>query len=452
MLQYIIALISISVFLFLILKKPEIETYLLFVMFGLPFIDTKILPLEYGFIKTFDVITVISLIVFFKPFFHYERRGTSWGYLILILLFWILTLISNWYSEFGFTNYYLLYQIFTVFIFTRFLIIHFSTNWENRHKLISAFKMGFSIALVIMALQIIIGLEVTYYTAFNPNVYNESSGLIRYPGIFSESQYNGQFLAMGSLVFLTLQEKFEGKGKYLRYAGFLVGAVFVFMAGSRSAIGGLGAGLFVLLFFASARVKTLGFLAAAVLLGIFFIASPDKGIFSRTENISDDLDFRQGIWEETYEIIEEHPLLGIGFGNFEPYLTKYHQDMFLETSDNEILYFTQPENGYLKILVEQGYLTFFIFVLLITIPLFRALKGVFLKSIHSNTIFFVAALVSWLVAFNTVYSFLDYRLLALVGTWVTMLILHKRNFNSQFTERSVGRIPKADENQMVLKS
>ena len=430
MLQYIIALLSILSFIVLILRKPKIETYLVYAFFILPFVDTKILPLAYGFVKTFDVITVLSLIIFFKQFISFKRSNEYWGLLVLVMLLWIITIVSNANSEFGFTNLYLLYQIFTVFIFTRFLIIYCSNNWDNRFKIFSSFQTGFTISLVFMALQILFGLGVTYYTGFNSNVFNEETGLIRYPGIFSESQYNGQFLAMGSFMFLTLNKDGDLKYTYLKLFTVALSILFVFLAGSRSAIGGLLFGMFVLFIFSSAQIKTAGLILALLIGSIYVISSPAQGVFSRTENIGEDLDFRQEIWKETYGIIKEHPTLGIGMGNFEPYLEKYHQNMYLEVSPGEIIYFTQPENGYLKILVEHGIIVFTIFLIFITVPLVLTIKNLWLGIIDKNTLYIVAALVSWIVAFNTVYSFLDYRLLVMVATWVTLLIMHLRTMNN----------------------
>lgn len=425
MLQYILALLTILVFVILIIRKPQVETYVLYVMAVLPLMDTKILPLEYGFIKTFDVVSVISLILFFNSFVNFKKTNTFWGFLVLTISLWTFTLLSNVYSEFGFTNSHLLYQVFTIFIYTRFLFIY-CRKWQNRYKVVKAFKYGFTIALIFMGLQILIGPQFSL-GGMGLNVINETTGVIRYPGIFMESQYNTQFLAMGCFIFFVAKKNLSNQKKYLNYLGFAISVVFIFFAGGRSALGGFLIGILILFLAASVRIKMIGILAGLLFLSIYFISAPQNGIFSRSENLGDDINFRQEIWKETYTIIKKHPLLGVGFGNFSPYITKYHNDLYLEITPGEFTYFNQPENGYLKILVEQGVLAFSSFLLLILIPATRTALGLINKTIAYNMIFFLAGLSAWLVAFNTVYSLLDYRLLAMAGTWITMMILSARH-------------------------
>lgn len=424
MLEYIFAFFTILIYMVLIIRKPKVETVVLYVLTVLPLMNTKILPLAYGFVKTFDVITVMSFVIFFKQFFTFEKSSTSWSLLTLTILFWILTLLSSINSEFGFNNPHLLYQVFTIFIYTRFLIIYCSKNWENRYKLINAFKTGFIAALFFMGLQMVIGLKFSI-TGLGPNVYDPSTGLIRYPGVFADSQYNSQFLAMGSFVYLVYRKYYSNLN--LNYLAFIVTIVFLILAGGRSALGGFLIGLFILFLNSSSQVKLYGVLAGVIFLGAFILVAPQSGLFSRADNLGDDLAFRQEIWKETYEIIKEKPLLGIGFGNFKPYTTKYHNDLYLEITPGEYSYFNQPENGYLKILVEQGSLVFAIFLLFILTAITRTSMGLYFKKIDENSIFYLAALASWLVSFNTVYSLLDYRILTMVGTLITMLSLTTRN-------------------------
>lgn len=427
MLQYVLAFLTILGFMVLIFRKPTVETYVLYILMLLPLIDSKILPLAYGFVRVFDVITLIALILFYRDIFTFNVPEKSrWGLLILTICFWIFTLLGNFYSEFGFGNYYLLYQLFSIFIFTRLVIVYCNQNWDNRFSLVKAFKTGFTIALIFMALQIIIGLEVRI-TGLGPNVYSESSGLIRYPGVFGESQYNSQFLAMGSFIFLVLKPNISKKSKLLNYFGFATAVIFIFFAGGRSALGGFFAGIFILFFFLKPNYKILSVLAGIVMIAFYLLISPKSGVFSRADNLGDDLEFRQEIWSETYTIIKERPLLGIGFGNFKPYISKYHQELYLEITPGEFTYFNQPENGYLKILVEQGILAFSIFVLFILIAISRVIWHLIVRIIEKNSIYFLSALVAWLVAFNTVYSLLDYRLLTMVGFFITMMIMYTRN-------------------------
>jgi len=424
MLQYVIALIAIIVFVFLIIRKPTIETYVLFVFYSLPFINTKILPLEYGFVKTFDVVTVIALLVFLKEFLSFNKKFNNWIYVILTLLFWAITLLSKINSEYPNTDIYLLYPVFTIFIFSRFMFLYIKGNNNLFFKVIPALKTSLIFILGFMTLQVIFGLSFTFYTALGQNTFNEATGLIRYPGMFSESQYNGQFLALSSFVFLIKDKLKNQRENHLTYFGFILFFTAIVLAGSRSALGGFVLGCVFLVLISSIRIKI--FAVVSLLFGslVFYLYKPDSGIFGRAENMGDDLSFRQSIWTETAGIIKIHPFLGIGFGNFESYLMKYHQDLYLQIeSGGELMYFTQPENGYLKILVEQGYVAFIIFILFLLIPILKNIYLALLNKLPKYKGFIMASLISWVVAFNTVYSFLDYRLLLMVTIFTIILII-----------------------------
>src|SRR5690606_8230056 len=91
-------------------------------------------------------------------------------------------------------------------------------------------------------------------------------------------------------------------------------------------------------------------------------------VFSRSGTFSEDLQFRQSIWSDAYNITKDNPYFGIGWGNYQNYIMRHKQDQYLILND-EILYFDQPENGYLKVLVELGFFGFAIFLLFIIKPL-----------------------------------------------------------------------------------
>lgn len=422
MLQYVLALIVILVFLVLIVLKPKVETYVLFVLLVLPLMNLKILPLAYGFVRTFDVLAIVSLMCFSKQFLMFHGKMQYSLYLVLGMIFTIITIISGLNSEFRFSTFYNYYPLLTIFIFIRFLYIYCSESHIQKWKALKGLKTGIFCALIFMALQIIFGLQVSLYDGIGINVFDESTGVIRYPGIFAESQFNGQFLAMSSFIFLINNETASKKELYLNYLYGGICIFFLLLAGSRSAMGGFLGGVFFIFLVSNMRVKLYG--ATIGILGgiLLFLIMPNNGIFSRADNVSDDLDFRQSIWEETYDIILENPLLGIGLGNFQKYTTKYNQELYLEGTPGVFTYFTQPENGYLKILVEHGIFGFLIICLFILLPLLNSIKALLNSKIDKRSIFLIASITSWLIAFNTVYSFSDYRILLMVSLIVFFVI------------------------------
>ncbi|WP_423997243.1 O-antigen ligase family protein [Maribacter sp. IgM3_T14_3] len=428
MLLYVLALLTFLIFTVLFYRKPKVETYVLFVIYALPFLDLKIIPVYLGYLRVFDAITLVGFIFLFKEFIFFSRPLKYSGYFILGLLFFILSVISGLNAEFGFSNYFFYYPIITVFIFLRFLFISFENNFDH-WKIINAFKTAYIFALFFMTLQFMFGLKFTLTPDIGVNVFNEDTGVTRYQGIFGDSQLNGQFLAMGSFMFLLFQQNISLQKKYLNYCGFTLGVVYLILAGSRSAVGGFLVGLLLLFLLSNLRVKVYGLVLGFIAIASLFLFAPDNAIFSRSGNLSNDLDFRQSIWEETIIIIENHPFLGVGLGNFQEFTSKYNQDLYLEIAPGEFLFFTQPENGYLKILAEHGIIAFALFSLFFIIPFLNVTKGIFFSSVNKKTYFLIAALCSWLVAFNTVYTLTDYRILLLIALilFFTIVVFSKED-------------------------
>jgi len=423
MLQYIIAFFTVLVFLVLFFLKPKIETYVLYVLTAMPFLDTKILPLAFGFVKAFDVITIITLVFLSKEFLLINYKLKYRVYTVLGILLVLFSLLSGLNSEFGFSTYYAYYPLFTIFIFIRFLFLFSNKVNGSNWRILKALKTGFLIALIFMTVQIVIGPTFSLYSGLGLNVLNEETGIIRYSGVFAESQFNGQFLAMGCFIFLIIPTSISKSKQLLNYFGFALSMFYLLLAGSRSAMGGFLIGLILIFIFSDLRIKIYGVLLGVFALISLFIIAPNNGIFSRTDNLGDDLDFRQSIWEESYHIFLENPILGIGLGNFQDFTLKYKQDLYLEISPGELLYFTQPENGYLKILTEQGIVVFLIFFLFFLIPILEFAYNVFWIKANPTAKFLIAALLCWLTAFNTVYSLSDYRLLLIVSTILFYLIV-----------------------------
>tara|TARA_R110000744_G_scaffold375905_1_gene489755 strand:- start:11829 stop:13121 length:1293 start_codon:yes stop_codon:yes gene_type:complete len=426
MLQYVIALFTILLFLVLFFLKPKIETYVMYVLVALPFIDTKILPLEFGFVRTFDLITIIAFLFLFKKFIIFT--GKIKFYFVIAVLLILITILSGLNSEFGFANYYNYYPIITIFIFTRFLFIYVKEDLKAKYEIINYFKIGFSITLFFMLLQVLFGLRVNYFGEVGLNVISDTASFIRYPGLFAESQKNGQFIALGSFLFLMNLKDLSFNKKYFSYILFCISVILMFLAGSRSAIGGFLIASSFLILFSNVRIKITS--AAFVLLGyfLFSLISINNGALSRTDRIENDLDFRQEVWQESFEIAKTHPIFGIGLGNFQNYTTKYNQDLYLEISPGDYLYFTQPENGYLKILVEQGSLVFLIFCILFLMPLINSIFNYLRGNLEFEVLFVVSVLIGWLISFNTIYSISDYRILVAVATFLSFLIVnnHRR--------------------------
>lgn len=424
MLQYVIALLGILAFGYFIFKKPKIETYVLFVAYGLCLIDAKILPMAYGLVRFFDVVSLIALFIFFKDFISFRIDGEGRIYLILVLLFWIFIILGKINSQFPTNNLQFTYQPFTIFIYCRFVLLYLEKGKVNFYRFVGAFQFSIIVMVLVVFIQVVVGTRFSYLTDLNPNVFNADTGLTRYPGLFNESQTCGQFLALGSFSLLIYKSNISNRKKQLHYLVFFLAIIAVLLAGSRSALGGLVLGGLVVLFFQNAKVKTMAVSVGLVgLISLMLISPKGGGIFSRADSISHDLMFRQSIWEETGGIIEQYPLLGIGLANFQKFIKTYHQDLFLQIEPGgDLIYFHQPENGYLKIIVEHGYIGFFLFLLLVVLPMLKSYVNNRNLLGRKDFIYPISAILAWLVAFNTVYSLIDYRMIIAVAICICLCI------------------------------
>ena len=123
-------------------------------------------------------------------------------------------------------------------------------------------------------------------------------------------------------------------------------------------------------------------------------------------------------------IFSSNPLLGIGIGNHSNYIVTHSLGGYY-IIDNEIVYYG-TESGYLQILIECGLLSFILIILLIIIPVINAFVT-YIRAKNFNIICLIAPVISWMIAFTTVNSLSDKRILVLLITILSLLIISKNS-------------------------
>jgi len=395
----------------------------------LPLMDLKITSEAFGGFKVFDAICFYALLFFFKAFITINLNKRNNFYLLLFLLLAIIILLGGLSSEFPARTWLSLIKVLPIFIFARFLLTECYNDSAFFSKAITALKTSYVIAILFLVVQRLVGLKFTFYPGLSPNTFDPVFNLIRYPGVFFDAQAHGQFLAMGSFLFLYIDKNASRRNIILNYTFFLLAIVGIDMAGSRAAFGGFAVGLAIVILIAARNYRIYAFAALAIAYFLFSSLSLHANLFDRTKNLSDDFLFRKNIWKEALDISWKHPYLGIGANNYQNYVIRHNQDQYLEIEDGQLVYFDQPENGYLKIMVELGFTGFIVFSLLLLVPLFKGLWLYFMRVCDKYIVFFIASLVSFLIAFNTVYSIYDNRLLIMVASMVVLIVAYpvKRN-------------------------
>ncbi len=403
---------------------------MLFVLTFLPLMDLKVTKEAWGGFKTFDIICLYCLVFLLKEFIMVNLNTHNNFYFFLFLVIIIILLIGGLASEFPGKTYLNVIRMLPIFIFGRFLLTEFYKDDRFYLKAINALKISYIVALSVLFIQTVVGLRFTFYPVLGPNTIDPVFHTVRYPGVFFDSQASGQFLAMGSFLFLFLEKDITKKMALLNYLVFALAIAGILLAGSRAALAGFGLGLILVIMIGSGQYRVYGITIITIGAIAYLVLSPKSGIFERASRINDDYSYRASIWRDALNIAKKHPMLGIGWNNYQNYIMRHDQDQYLELENQELLYFTQPENGYLKILVELGYIGFAAFALYLVVPIVKGLAYFFSNLYDRRVVLLIAVLLSWMVPFYSVYSITDYRLLIMVTCMIVLIVSYpQKDYN-----------------------
>lgn len=414
----ILAILALLLFLVIIAFSKNIRrAYLLISILTFPLIDIPVTPAALGSLRVFDIYSYITFLILFRDFVS-VTEGENKTYRTLFLTFIVFLVIGSFASEFISSSLLEILSVLPIFIFGKLLIDECRSNENFDKELIFFIKLVGLFSIAILFAQMYVGLDLTFYPSLNPN----SSGPdgYRYPSFFQDPQKYAQFLAMISFLFLINSQPREISYKNL--ALFVLCVLALLFTGGRSALIGLAGGMLVLLLFldTNAKIAVLGGLLVCSIPIIYF--SDMFVTFNRLSDFDHDYEFRNSIWKEAFQIFTNHPFFGIGGGNYQRFIEYYSYDQYF-IYENEIEFFDQPENGYLKILVEYGISGFGIFIMFFLLPIAGGIKSFFKSETNSDNRFFIASIVSWAIAFNSVYSMSDRRIMVTLVCLLSLLIV-----------------------------
>lgn len=182
---------------------------------------------------------------------------------------------------------------------------------------------------------------------------------IRVASVLENSNNMGMFFVFAVFPFIVLFIKEKERRKKLFYLIITVlSMVNIIISYSRNALLGLTFGIVLLII--SFSIKYIVFMIIPVLLSFFIpnIATRYKEIFDMSQNLS-----RFKIWMIALLMIRDHPVLGVGNGNYPRYYFDY-ADKFKYIKYNASLN-VHPHNAFLKAVSELGVLGFIAFTGLI---------------------------------------------------------------------------------------
>jgi O-antigen ligase len=191
----------------------------------------------------------------------------------------------------------------------------------------------------------------------------------RVESFFYNANPFGAYLALVTLFLASLVYVKSGWQRIIYCVSVGIALVGLKVSGSRGAIFGLliGAGFFVCVFF-RARFKANWKKVASVLAIVFCVFAVYVFTLSaRWNDAGDAIQRRFTIWEPAIALIQEHPLLGLGYDN--------QVRIFLEKHVIEGGYTPFVHNTYLQIAADSGLIALFFFILMLILFFKMVLKS-----------------------------------------------------------------------------
>jgi len=418
--------IAIAFFLYMLFTKEQANSaYVKFVLVAYPFVSIDILPSILSF-NLFDFITGVFLVLFYQKKDYPIKPNTI--YTSLFVLFIFNTIAGIFFAE-DYTRETItaIIQVFSLYVFIRIMVLELLNESKIRDEILQIFKAVLIFSFLFLCCQFFFGPSFSFAKSENINVAGGAS--VRYPSFFQDPQKYAQFLAAISFLLL-IQNKLIGKtSNTIGYILAILSILALMLTGGRAGLGGWLIGLIVFLLFANAMYRAQLLVSVLVIGTIIFIYQDELPIFKRA-GLEESYLFRQSIWQDALLIHKDNPIVGIGIGNYANYVSIHNPDQFW-INGNEITYYDHPESGYLKILVEQGKFGFLLLFLMILVPVYHSFVT-FAISKNTNQILFIAALISWLIGFYTVYSLGDVRIRILVASILVLLVSESYKTTKQY--------------------
>lgn len=396
-------------------KEPLNKAYIKYIIFAYPFLGIDLLPSILSF-NIFDFITLVYFIFFYSR--HQTVNCTRSHYSYVWPLFLISLALGIFFSE-DITRDTItsVIQLLTIYLFVSMLYRELMLDAFLKKEIVSGFRYLLSFSFIFLFLQYIIGPSFSFAKSENINVAGGAA--IRYPSFFQDPQKYAQFLAALSFVVLVNVQNVTKNQKLFSVLLSVFSICALLLSGGRAGLGGWFVGLILLISFSSNvyRIRMILLLVTIALFAFFY--QDNLSIFKRAD-LQDSYIFRQLIWLDALQIHQQHPWVGIGIGNYANYVSVHHPDQFW-IHNNEITFFDHPESGYLKLLVEFGRIGFVFFSMFLLLPLYNGFKA-YNKSRQIEHIFYLAAILSWMIGFYTVYSFGDIRIKVLIALIIVLSV------------------------------
>ena len=312
-------------------------------------------------------------------------KGSIIDFPILIYLTGeLITSIFCEYSATAFAGYQGEWQILLLYVVSNTL------NIDSAKKLL---KILFIVSIVISIYglyQHFTGWDIWRHKTLKPryNFYDIVGG-------FGMHLTFGGYFMMIALVGWAYFNKINSKYRILYIIGTILITLATIGSYARSAwIGLLGGAVFLILITGKDKKRVIGsFLLILVIIGILLNVGAFRRRFFSMENILHSR--RYQIWRVALLMIKDHPIIGVGNGNFKRYYPKYKMEPRKNFPEDKVM--GHPHNDYLNIYITSGIIGLIGYLLMWFIILKKGLQ--YMKDKSSANKPLMAGLLSGIVAF-----------------------------------------------------
>lgn len=361
-----------------------------------------------------------------------------------LLIPWLLAAPCVVFSQFpavSLQSYVLHFTVYTFFLL--------ALDELRRDKGLERLVLLLSIVLIVMAAGCFVERILHVNLSLRGSNLNQLSyaygfEIYRAGGFFQDPQKAGAYFASMIAFLLVLGVRGRLRAMKLRilvWAAIALGLGALVTTVSRAAIAACltmsAAALFAFNRW-NAAVKLL--IAAGVLVAVIVVALTPidtwlsivpAAVSERFRNSHEEFLYRTKIWFDTWNMFADHPLTGVGFSSFQPYLMKTQPTVFnyygLGDAQGVAYIPDNPESGYLKVLYEGG-IAGSLAVLLVAFDALRRAIAVIAGSAdpdaRTEAIAALVALLVFCATFVTLFTLADQRVAALVA-FLLAVIWHR---------------------------
>jgi O-antigen ligase len=421
-----------------------------------PIAAAAVPPARFGFAVFHVVMLGLLAGLVGKNLFASSRTAAPLFPGISLLIAWLICIPCVAFSQFPLVSLLSFSMCFSIYAF-----FVFALDELRREGGFERLILLLAVVLIIMA----IGFLADHFLGVNLSLHDRSLNQVTYldglqvyraRGFFQDPLKAGAYVSclITFLLVLSVRGRFRGGAlRFLVWASIVLGLGALLTTISRAAIiACLSVSALALFAFNkwSLVVKmlalggmTAGLTVVALMPADLWTNMVPATVSQRFLQLSEEWANRPKIWFDTWDMFADHPLTGIGFSSFRPYLLETRPTMVnyygIGTTEGIPYIPDNPESGYLKILYEGGILGSIAVLLVAGGAIARAIsviaRGHPDSDARTESIAALAGLVAFGMTFVTLFTVSDPRIGAIFSFFLAV-VWHRWLQRAQVTQKA----------------